>query len=186
MALAINNINYNNLHDVDWDFADASQEMPSKLHPYPARFIENIPRTLIDVLGCPKGSVVFDPFCGSGTTLFEAQCLGYDSIGVDLNPIACLLSKVKTRSLPSLFTQAYLMVHTKALSAYCENHYIPAIPNLDHWFKKEVQIALSTIMSEIALQQDEEIREALQLALSSIIVRVSNQDSDTRYTQQRD
>lgn len=181
MALATSNINYNSLHKVDWNFVDASQEMPSKLHPYPARFIECIPRTLIDVIGCPKDSFILDPFCGSGTTLFEAQCLGYNSIGVDLNPIACLLSKVKTRNLPPSFAQAYLTVYTKALNSYCENHYIPVIPNLDHWFKKDIQIALSTIMSEISIQKDEEIREALQLALSSIIVRVSNQDSDTRY-----
>ncbi|MCL2216103.1 MAG: site-specific DNA-methyltransferase [Defluviitaleaceae bacterium] len=172
---------YEDLNKIDWNFSDAPQESPSKLHPYPARFIECIPRTLIQVLGVPKDSVIFDPFCGSGTTLFEAQCLGYDSIGVDLNPIACLLSKVKTRNLPFSFVQAYLMVHTKAVSAYRRNQCVPVIPNLDHWFKKDVQIAISTIISEIATQEDEDTKEALQLALSSIIVRVSNQDSDTRY-----
>ena len=174
-------IDYNKLNSIDWSFSDFPQETPSKLHPYPARFIECIPRTLIDILGCPKDAVVFDPFCGSGTTLYEAQKLGHDSIGVDLNPIACLISRVKTRELPSIFESTYLKISEEAKNNFSESCDVPIIPNLDHWFEKDIQIALSTLMSEISRCDETNVREALQLALSSIIVRVSNQDSDTRY-----
>lgn len=173
--------NYEKLYRYDWSFSDTAQEGTSRLHPYPARFIESIPRTLIKELGCLKDSVIFDPFCGSGTTLLEAQRAGYDSIGVDLNPIACLLSKVKTRKLPPLFLSAYIDVHNKSKMAYESGQSIPSIPNLDHWFKKDVQVALASITSEITSQEDDKVKDALQLALSSIIVQVSNQDSDTRY-----
>lgn len=181
MTLIKNEIDYNNLYRYDWSFSNAAQEGTSKLHPYPARFIESIPRTLIREIGCPKGSVIFDPFCGSGTTLLEAQRAGYDSIGVDLNPIACLLSRVKTRRLSPLFLTTYIDVYGKSKDAYMNGRIVPSIPNLDHWFKKDVQIALATITSEIASQKDDEVKDALKLALSSIIVQVSNQDSDTRY-----
>lgn len=36
----------------------------------------------------PKGSVVLDPFCGSGTIVYEGLKYGHKTIGTDLNPIA--------------------------------------------------------------------------------------------------
>jgi DNA modification methylase len=43
-----------------------------------------------------EGCVVLDPFCGSGTTLVAAQMLGHQAIGVDANPLMCLVSSAKT------------------------------------------------------------------------------------------
>ena len=45
--------------------------------------------------------VVLDPFCGTGTTLVEAQKHGFQGIGIDAHPFAAFVSKVKTHwSLP--------------------------------------------------------------------------------------
>ena len=57
---------------------------------------------------------------------------------------------------------------------------VPEIPRLDHWFKPVVQRSLAALVGQIN-QEQIPVREVLQVALSSIIVRVSNQDSDTRY-----
>jgi len=54
-------------------------------HTYPAKFIPQIPRTIIRQLSVP-GDIVLDPFCGCGTTLVEAKLLGRSSIGIELNP----------------------------------------------------------------------------------------------------
>lgn len=78
------------LNKVDWNFKGATNNVLHSIHPYPAKFIPNIPRALIQSLPIPKGSIILDPFCGSGVTLTEAQDAGIESIGVDLNPIACL------------------------------------------------------------------------------------------------
>ncbi len=43
----------------------------------------------------PRGSVVLDPFCGSGTILYEGLKFGLHTVGVDANPIAVTLSNGK-------------------------------------------------------------------------------------------
>src|SRR4051794_17011183 len=49
----------------------------------------------------PDGApVIFDPFCGGGSTLIEGQRLGCRTIGSDLNPIPVLMSKVLTEWVP--------------------------------------------------------------------------------------
>ena len=43
----------------------------------------------------PKGSTVLDPFCGSGTIVYEGLNYGLHTYGIDANPIAILLSNGK-------------------------------------------------------------------------------------------
>jgi hypothetical protein len=84
------------LRKTDWDFAGRYSESPfSSIHWYPGRFVSQLPATFIGLL-TPPGGVVLDPFVGSGTTLVEAQRLGRRGIGIDLNPIACLITRAKT------------------------------------------------------------------------------------------
>ncbi len=171
------------LQKVDWDFPNSNKtDSIHSIHPYPAKFISEIPRNLIKIIGVPKDTWILDPFCGSGATLTEAQLAGIPSLGIDLNPIACLMSRVKTRPL----TKSLVPFAEKTISEArngMTNIDIPDIPNLDHWFKRVVQEEVARLLLAIDLIPHEEIevKEALKLALSSILVKVSNQDSDTRY-----
>ena len=170
----------NALKKIDWDFPNSNTNGNiNSIHPYPAKFISEIPRALIETIGLPKNTWVLDPFCGSGSTLVEAQLAGIPSIGIDLNPIACLLSEVKTQNLSEDFLDSAKKVVDKAKKS--KKSVIPEIPNLDHWFKKEIQVIIAQLSAQINLVQDKEIRDALRISLSSILVRVSNQESDTRY-----
>lgn len=168
------------LNDVDWSFsARKTRSGIDALHPYPAKFIPEIPRALLQILPRPEGTEVLDPFCGSGTTLAECQAAGIDAIGVDLNPIACLISQVRTSDIPDTFETAsanVLRLARKNLTAE-----IPDIPRLDHWFEEDVQRALAALKAAITTYEPGPIRSVLDLVFSSIIVRVSNQESDTRY-----
>lgn len=174
---------YDRLREIDWSFLNSRQDAISTLHPYPARFIEELPKQLIETLGCPARTVVLDPFCGSGTTLVEAQRAGIESIGVDLNPIACLISRVKVHELDAGFLDAARQVARDAGDRYAKPHIaIPEIPNLDHWFQGDIQKALSSLTLAISQSAaSPSLKSALAFCLSSIIVRVSNQESDTRY-----
>lgn len=170
------------LRELDWDFKNTKGgEGLHQIHPYPAKFIPQIPAQIIDTLGCKNG-LVMDPFCGSGTTLCVAQSKGFDSIGVDLNPIACLISRVKTTPLEQSFKDAYLNVLELVNHSNIELDEMIAIPNVNHWFKYDIQVEIIKLKKAIYLYKDHSvIFDALRAALSSIIVKVSNQDSDTRY-----
>jgi len=84
------------LDKIDWDFKDSTtQYLTHKFHSYPARFIPQIPLTFIKIFN-REGDIVLDPMCGCGTTLVEAFLNNRNSIGNDFNPLAVLISKVKT------------------------------------------------------------------------------------------
>jgi DNA modification methylase len=59
----------------------------------------------------PKGSVVLDPFCGSGTIVYEGLKYSHKTIGTDLNPIAIFLSRGKI-NIPESLSDAKAEVHT--------------------------------------------------------------------------
>jgi site-specific DNA-methyltransferase (cytosine-N4-specific) len=46
-----------------------------------------------------SNSLLLDPFCGTGTILYEAQIHGLNAIGVDNNPLACTIARGKTEPL---------------------------------------------------------------------------------------
>ena len=57
---------------------------------YRACFKPQLPRFFIDRLTSP-GDVIYDPFCGRGTTLIEAALMGRRVIGNDINPLSRIL-----------------------------------------------------------------------------------------------
>ena len=44
----------------------------------------------------PRKSMLLDPFCGTGTILYEAQQHGLQAVGIDNNPLACTIARGKT------------------------------------------------------------------------------------------
>lgn len=163
----------------DWNFRTARTQVGVHgVHPYPAKFIPQIPRQILGLLHPGDGSAVLDPFCGSGTTLVEAQVHGCPAVGIDLNPLAALIARVKTH--PPGKPLARTVSDALARAARWRGE-VPDIPRLDHWFERTVQEPLAALVTSIRSISDVRTREALEVVLSSIVVRVSNQESDTRY-----
>ena len=171
---------FDRLNAIDWSFSlRGKAPKVEAIHPYPAKFIGDIPAAFLAALPIPKDTAVMDPFCGSGTTLVEAQKAGRPSVGIDLNPIACLISRVKTSPLAEGFLDAVLQISEEAQSV--KNVPIPDIPNVNHWFKEDIQTAVAALAATLTNPCYLAWQDALRLTLSSILVKVSNQDSDTRY-----
>ena len=167
------------LAEIDWDFPErVGHGGIESVHPYPAKFVAELPRVLLSVLPIPPDTTVLDPFCGGGTTLVECQRRGVPSVGIDLNPIACLMARVKTAPRPLGLKETVAGVIDHARRA-CDVA-IPPLPNIDHWFDRPIQHALAALTEGID-RAPAATRDALRVALSSIIVRVSRQESDTRY-----
>ena len=167
------------LEAVDWDFPErVAHSGIEGIHPYPAKFIAELPRALLKSLPVTPGTAVLDPFCGGGATLAECQRTGLPSVGIDLNPIACLMARVKTAVQPPGLKEAACAAAGRARRGPAAA--VPAIPNLDHWFDPPIQRALASLVEAVGSAPDAHW-DALRLALSSIIVRVSRQESDTRY-----
>jgi site-specific DNA-methyltransferase (cytosine-N4-specific) len=84
-----------------WEYPDAdTQHLTHNIHRYSGKFIPQIARRAISLLTAP-GELVVDPYCGSGTTLVESVMLGRKALGIDLNPLAALISGTKVTPLSS-------------------------------------------------------------------------------------
>ncbi len=191
-----------NLRSLDWDFRDAKTDyLTHGLHPYPAKFIPQIPNALIQELSS-VGDVVGDIFCGSGTTLVEALLLKRHAVGIDANPLACLISKAKTTRVTDEDTAALqeLAERTAGLSEVIgstdDQHslfpptemFASEVPDNDaigFWFEPAVTKELAHIRAMISELRSKQARLVADTAFSAIVVNVSRQDSDTRYVRRQ-
>jgi hypothetical protein len=69
------------------------------LHEYKGKFNPQIARAILNIFGLPQGAKIFDPFCGSGTSLVECAHLGMSAVGTDINPLAVFIANAKLSAL---------------------------------------------------------------------------------------
>ena len=62
-----------------------NQKRPKKIHSHPHQLDWKLTRAMINLIGLKKGQTICDPFCGTGTTLLEAELLGLNGIGIDFD-----------------------------------------------------------------------------------------------------
>jgi DNA modification methylase len=62
---------------------------------YYAGYSASFSKLIIESVELELGSVIFDPWNGSGTTTYVAEQLGYQGIGIDINPVAVLVANAK-------------------------------------------------------------------------------------------
>lgn len=186
------------LKAIDWDFTGAKTGyLTHGIHPYPAKFIPQIPNALIQELSS-VGDTVADIFCGSGTTLVEALTLKRHTVGIDANPLACLISRAKTTAISEndagVLTQLAIDMRSagEALAlggddqlfpseTFVSSAWRPEGETLAFWFEPFAIEELAECLARCRQLSSEPSRTLALTAFSSIVVAVSKQDSDTRY-----
>jgi len=61
------------------------QVRPKKTKTYPNELDWKLTRVMINLIGIKQGETICDPFCGTGTTLLEAESMGIHAIGMDFD-----------------------------------------------------------------------------------------------------
>ncbi len=160
------------------------------IHKFPAKFFPELPRYLIRRYS-ERGGVVLDPMCGSGTAVLEALLNDRVAIGIDIDPLARLITKVKTTPIAakSLRSARDLLLFEILRRVECgQKPTLPVFNYRDNWFRDFVLSELATIL-ECINEKDlwsvensrsqasvRAIHDFLRVAFSSIIRSVSNAD----------
>ena len=161
----------------DWDYRTANtKEYTHGIHPYPAMMIPQVARRLILEYGRPRG-ILFDPYCGTGTTLLESFLAGSESVGTDLNPLARLIAKVKTTPIDinqlDLALERFVDFGFDAVLSSNGRVETPDFPNIDYWFDGRVQRELTQIREYIDHIDNTHIADFFRVALSLTIRKTS-------------
>lgn len=183
---------FRHLSNVDWSFSeDDTRFLAHDIHPYPAKFVPQIPGNIISRLSA-RGELVMDCFGGSGTTALEAVRLGRRALSIDANPLSALIGRVKTASVEpdgvlelhglqaALAAELTTGLRPDALMLRYGSH-APAIPNRAKWFADTAFAELCLIKGRISEMESAAARDIALVALSRIALRASFQDSETRY-----
>jgi len=125
-------------------------QLTHQIHPYPAKLLPNIAHFFVRASVLHKlNRCVLDPFCGSGTVALEASMAGYTPYVADANPLAHLITKVKTTS----YEPNELRIATAKIVARAARYRTaPEVSIVNHhlWYapirKKELEILLRAVM----------------------------------------
>lgn len=156
----------------DWSFAEnrSIDTWTHGYHRYPAKFIPQVVKKLLETYAAP-GSTVADVFAGCGTTLVECKIHGMHSVGVDINPVAQLITNakinpVKPKVLTILFSELKDVISTYVPDKIDvhDNH-----PRIDYWFRNEEKEKIAYLYSLILEIKNVKARTFFLCALSNIL-----------------
>lgn len=184
------------LRAVDWSFTDADTGYFSHdIHPYPAKFIPQLPRTLIKHLSL-RGELIYDPFGGSGTTALEALLLGRRCLSTDVHPLSKIIGEAKALTLTREGQQLANSLGEQLWSVAADrdslaseiarvggqvDEQIPQIPNVSSWFHENAIRELAYLRWRMEGIPNPNVQILAKACFSKSILRASFQDEETRY-----
>ncbi|MBV9949787.1 MAG: hypothetical protein JOZ69_23295 [Myxococcales bacterium] len=141
---------------------------------------------LVGTVSAP-GAAVLDPFCGSGTVLVEGMIAGRRATGTDLNPLAVRIAHLKTQPADERWREGFVAA-AREVSAFADERRARRAGATRRYppedvaaFDPHVLLELDSLRAGVDARggADATMKSALELALSSILVKVSRRASDT-------
>lgn len=157
----------------EWAFESvrSTEQWTHGYHRYPAKFLPDVVRKLIEDYA-KNCNIIADLFAGCGTTLVEAKVHGISSVGTDINPVAQLITKVKTTALsPDALHQAYDAV-VNLFEEYNEGDYadIKKHERIDYWFSPSQKAKIAFLYDKVShLDVNDNIKDFFYVCISHIL-----------------
>lgn len=170
-------------------FRRAAKESPDRLthafHGYPARMHPSLAAEILARFADP-GDLVLDPFAGSGTVPIEAMLAGLPSIGVDRNPLAVRLARVKAR-VRGHDERDRIVATLREIARRSEERVRARVPVRAPLSREEARFYDGHVLKELAGLREEidacteegELRELMTMIFSAIVVKFSRQAAET-------
>ena len=167
-----------------WTFKeDAERDYVHGLFAYPAMMVPKMQREILDVfdhqLAWSHTPTIYDPFMGSGTILVEGMLKGYNIVGVDINPLAYLVAKVKTEIYSLNRLRKSINVLFERIKNTNDVEVATDFDNIQKWFKPEIIRELDLIKQQIRLEPSLKFRRLMWVAFCDTVRLVSNARSCT-------
>ncbi len=167
-------INFDNIQENrEWAFEKvrSTEQWTHGYHRYPAKFLPNVVKKIIEDYA-PDCNVIADLFAGCGTTLVEAKAHGKKSVGTDINPVAQLITRVKTTPIePTALQHAYNAI-IALFDDYDETDYvnIKKHDRIDYWFTLSQKAKIAFLYDKISLLDvNDDIKDFFYVCISHIL-----------------
>lgn len=158
-----------------------------RFHSYTARTHPALVRTVLQnfLSDSPLPQVVLDPFVGSGTTLVEVGLRGGVGIGLDVNGFALQLARWKATPLSSSQRHRLVTIAEEIVARSRDRIRMRRMPQKKwddpRWYEPHAYLELCGLREEIEWMGGEQtLQEGLLLAFSSLLVKSSRQQADSR------
>lgn len=146
------------------------------IHSYPAKLLAHIAHFFVQAsVLSGVGSRVLDPFCGSGTVPLEASMSGRQALAADANPMARLLTRVKTTpySPDKLLTEAVEII--RRARRYRKAPTVDIV-NSVLWYSASRKRELEILRRAVFDVEDKEIRDFFLVCFSATCRKLSYAD----------
>lgn len=158
----------------DWNQGDVTENLMHRIHAYPAKFPAFITTKAIQYAEYKQISVetVADIFCGCGTVAYETVRANRHFWGCDINPVATLIARTKSRHYDSKLLEFYFKSICLAFvsGGMNETSSIAENERIRYWFFDEQIRDLDKLKYAIMSVIDQvEYREFFLCAFSNIL-----------------
>lgn len=148
---------------------------------YPAMMVPLVQRRLLGAVleARPEIQSVYDPFVGSGTSLVSGMHYGLNVYGNDINPLAVLISRVRTARSVKLSVDAIAEQVVSKAAADGRRTIETSMSNREKWFRADVSLELSRLRRAIRKCDDLWVRRFLWVTLAETVRLTSNDRTST-------